>query len=367
MARTSKSVTTEKIAAAIAAGLSFINLVEPVIPFWFRLLCALALIALVVDLCLRSSRVRGYLPSQIGRVLLSAVVAAIIVGLLWYPLRQQYAEDHAYPSIVFILGAPLGESTSPQWIMLEHHFGPTPAYNCDISFHDRDRESVEGGGSLDYPMFPPVGVAGDSTRNLHDNEADPGIGAGAKSFNWIPLYPDSQHYAIAISCRSGEFIEQWEVERINGLLTTSVGVRRVKRFTDRNPDQKDVVFACSDPEFKAKPLATQMPTSPPPKIPPPTLPPNRFPLPPVAFFGKDGLGVFGAFPWQYNSCWNFLEGHYGDLQLPLEIPSQPIALSVVIYGLLVLVFPVYCFLAFNVISFEKVKDEKGRVSRKRRS
>jgi hypothetical protein len=358
-AKTKFRVTTEEMFAAIVAVFTFLNWMVPVISFWWRFGFAVIFLGLVVDLCLRSNRFRDYVPSKFGRFFLSVAAIVAIFVMLWTPLRKQYAEENSSPSIVFVIGAPLGASYSPVWAMFREHYGPGPAYNCDVVFNDRDRENVKEEWEKSYPNtpLPPIGDAEKSF--VHETEVDPGFSATMENFRWMPLYPDSQHYVVQISCRSGQFLEAWEVERINGMLYTNIAVRRVERELDRDPGLKEIVFGCRDPEFSPnQQLATQLPAAVSPPIPPFTL--QRFELPPVAFFdGHGGVNVFASFPWKPQSCWQLLSEHAGDLYLPLEIPRNPLSTPVVIYGVLVLVLPSYGFLAFWIMGFDKDRDEEA--------
>jgi hypothetical protein len=183
------------------------------------------------------------------------------------------------PSLVFVIGVPLGDNKSPEWIMMVNHYGPTPAYNCQVHFHDKDRKNIEHEWLVKHPQtpFPPPGLAGQSQLHLHIPEADPpGL---ATSFRWTPLDPDRQHYSVSINCRDGIFEENWEVTRVNGILRTRISVEHGPHWKEKNPNSDPVVFACSDPEFVPTPLALEIPTQKLQAIHPGWKPNHKFELP----------------------------------------------------------------------------------------
>jgi hypothetical protein len=70
-----------------------------------------------------------------------AVVVAIGLGICWAIL--EFERPIVVPSLVFVFGAPLGSNDSPVWIMMLKHYGPNPAYNCNVEFYDQDRKNIE--------------------------------------------------------------------------------------------------------------------------------------------------------------------------------------------------------------------------------
>lgn len=167
----------------------------------------------------------------------------------------------AKPSLVFVVGVPLGDNRSPDWLMMVKHYGPEPAYNCHVNFYDKDRKNIEHDWLVKHPQepYPPAGLVSKSQLQLHIPEADPPGLAG--SFRWTPLDPDRQHYSISISCRAGIFEENWEVTRVNGVLRTKISIEHGPLWKEKNPDSETLVFSCSDPEFVPMPLLTEVPAA----------------------------------------------------------------------------------------------------------
>ena len=146
-----KSIAAEKIVTFVTGVIAFVNEVLPVIAFWWRFLCLAIFVVLLMDLCLRSERVRIHLPSPPGRLFLSLLVFVVVVAGFWNPMRKQYMQEHLPPNLPFIFGAPLGENDSPIWYMLVEHYGPNPAYNCEISFWDVNRKNIEHDWLVSHP------------------------------------------------------------------------------------------------------------------------------------------------------------------------------------------------------------------------
>jgi hypothetical protein len=188
-----------------------------------------------------------------------AIAAAIAIGTWWVVLEFTRAKE--LPSFVFVFGAPLGDNDSSVWIMMLKHYGPNPAYNCDIEFFDADRKNIEHQWLIQHPSspFPPPGLAGTSQMHLHVPEAGP-LGS-ISSFQWTPLDPDRQHYTVSISCRDGVFVENWEVTRVDGVLRTKITIEHGPQWIEENPKLDRVVFACADPEFSITPLASAIPVA----------------------------------------------------------------------------------------------------------
>jgi hypothetical protein len=186
------------------------------------------------------------------------------------------------PSLVFVFGAPPGDNDSPVWVMMLKHYGPNPAFNCDIEFFDADRKNIERQWLLQHPgsSFPPPGLAGKSQERFRVPEAGP-LGS-IESFQWTPLDPDRQHYTASISCRDGVFVENWEVTRVNGVLRTRIKIEHGPQWIEKNPKLDPVVFACTDPEFSTTPLASTLPVAKPQPINPAWKPNHRFEFPVVS-------------------------------------------------------------------------------------
>ncbi len=111
--------------------------------------------------------------------------------LVW--AKPEFKRPKEVPSFVFVFGAPLGDNDSPVWVMMLKHYGPNPAYNCDIEFFDADRKNIERQWLLQHPgsSFPPPGLAGKSQERLRIPEAGP-LGS-IESFQWTPPDLDRQH------------------------------------------------------------------------------------------------------------------------------------------------------------------------------
>jgi len=227
----------------------------------------------------------------------------------------------ATPSLVFVFGAPLGDNDSASWIMLLKHYGPGPAYNCDIGFYDNDRKNIEHQWLVEHPNspFPPPGVAGESQKRIYVAEAGPEGSAG--SFMWNPLNPNSQHYTVSISCREGVFVEKWEVTRVNGILRSTITIEHGPQWIEKNPNLERVVFRFEDPEFIKTPLATELPKAYIGKVVHPGWKPNhRFEVPAAIIDPNGNIQVISAVKSPDGTditdfgCWNILTRHFGDRQ-----------------------------------------------------
>jgi hypothetical protein len=214
-----------------------------------------------------------------------AFLVAIGLGIWWVVLEVRRPKE--LPSFVFVFGAPLGDNAAPNWIMMLTHYGPNPAYNCNIEFFDRDRKNIEHQWLVQHPdsPFPPPGLAGKSQVGVHVSEAGPQGSIG--NFQWTPLDPGRQHYAASISCRDGVFTENWEVTRVNGVLRTKITIERGPQWLEENPRLDRVVFTCSDPEFSSTPLASALPVAERKPIHPGWKPNHRFEFP-VAIIDPNG-------------------------------------------------------------------------------
>src|SRR5574340_1824163 len=96
-----------------------------------------------------------------------ALAAAILLCILWCIL--EFKRPKQLPSFIFVFGAPLGDNNSSIWVMLLKHFGPNPAYNCDIQFFDQDRKNIEHEWLVRHPHspYPPPELAGKSQERFH--------------------------------------------------------------------------------------------------------------------------------------------------------------------------------------------------------
>jgi len=223
------------------------------------------------------------------------------------------------PSFLFVFGVPLGDNDSGEWLMMLRHYGPNPAFNCDITLYDRDRKNIEHEWLVKHPNspYPPPGLAGESQKRIHVTEAGPEGSAG--SFVWHPLDPNRQHYTVSISCRDGVFEEKWEVTRVNGILRSSITVERGQQWIQKNPHLSPLVFRYEDPEFVRTALATEMPKETKGKVVHPGWKPRyRFEVP-LAIIDPNGnvqviSGVKlpdGSTQTDFGS-WNLLTKHLGD-------------------------------------------------------
>jgi hypothetical protein len=217
------------------------------------------------------------------------------------------------PNFVYIVGLPLGDNGSPEWIMSLKHYGPSSAHNCKVSFYDKDRKNIEHEWLVKHPHipFPPPGIAGQSHLHLDVQEVDPH--GSATHFRWTPLNPDRQHYDVSISCRDGVFVEKWEVTRVDGVLRTRMSIEHGPSWKERNPTLDPVIFHCADPEFVETPLASEAPSTKREPVHPGWKPNHRFELP-VAIIdpngnlqvagitGRDGKVSRGP------GCWQILTG-----------------------------------------------------------
>jgi hypothetical protein len=90
--------------------------------------------------------------------IVSRILATTLCGLVLGVAASAFgtwAISREHPvNLVFIFGGPLGDNDSTRWVMMERHFGPNPAFNCDLEFTD----------------------------------------LGSSSFDWDPLDPDNQSY-----------------------------------------------------------------------------------------------------------------------------------------------------------------------------
>jgi|HubBroStandDraft_2_1064218.scaffolds.fasta_scaffold17396_3 hypothetical protein len=183
-----------------------------------------------------------------------------IVPEVYKTVRVGARTPRETPSFLFVFGAPLGANDSAKWLMMLRHYGPNPAYNCDITFYDDDRKSIEHQWLVKHPHspYPPPGLAGGPQKRIHVAEANPEGSAG--TFIWNPLDPNRQHYTVSISCRDGVFEEKWEVTRVNGILRSSITVERGRQWIQKNAHLSPLIFRYEDPAFVRTALATEMPS-----------------------------------------------------------------------------------------------------------
>jgi len=191
--------------------------------------------------------------------------------------------------------------------MMLRHYGPNPAYNCDIAFYDRDRKNIEHEWLVRHPNspYPPPGLAGEE--------------GPAGSFVWHPLDPHRQHYTVSISCRDGVFEEKWDVTRVNGILRSSITVERGQQWIQKNPHLNPLEFRYEDPEFVGTTLATEMPKERKGKVVHPGWKPQyRFEVPAAIIDPNGNVQVVsgiklpdGNTQTEFGS-WNLLTKHLGD-------------------------------------------------------
>jgi hypothetical protein len=182
-----------------------------------------------------------------------------IVPEVYESIRTGVRAPRQIPSFLFVFGAPLGDNDSANWLMMLQHYGPNPAYNCDIVLYDRDRKNIEHEWLVRHPNspYPPRGLVGESQKHIRVAEAGPE--GSPEKFFWRPLDPDRQHYTVSISCRDGVFEEKWEVTRVNGFLRSSITVEHGQQWIQKNPDVSPLVFRYEDPQFVRVDLATEVP------------------------------------------------------------------------------------------------------------
>jgi hypothetical protein len=240
---------------------------------------------------------------------------------------EQSTVGSVSPTLLFVFGAPLGDNDSAQWIMMLKHYGPGPAYNCDVIFYDDDRKNIEHEWLVKHPEspYPPPGLAGESQKRMYIPEAGPEGSAG--SFNWNPVDPNSQHYTVAISCRDGVFLEKWEVTRVNGILRSAITIERGSQWMQKNPGKESVVFRYQDPEFVRTSLATEMPKVRKGKVVHPGWKPqHRFEVPAAIIDPNGNIQVVSGIKLPDGSTltdfgsWNILTRHFGDTRGSSEQP-----------------------------------------------
>lgn len=328
--------------AVLSGAITFLNWVLPVIPFWLRSTFAVIFVLIVLDLCLRSESVIHSLPSPHSRLFLSIFLFALILLFLWNPLRTQYMQEHLEPSTPFIFGGPLGENYSPTWVMMIRHYGPGPAYNCDVSFSDFGRKRIEHNWLLQHPNSPfvPLQLVGESQKVFpRVPEVDP-MGFFT-TFQWTPLDPNHQHYGAGMICRDGDFVEDWQIARVDGVLLTKIKVERYFPFTDR---KAETVFSCVDTSFpSADPIESQQVNEQgqAAQVNPGWKPNHVFTFPVVIFDSNYNMEELTI---KQPGCWKYLLKHYGDSRLPLTFSERE--WIGVAWVSVFLILPSYCLIAF---------------------
>jgi tetratricopeptide (TPR) repeat protein len=234
-------------------------------------------------------------------------------------IRPKPASPTQIPSLVFVFGVPVGDNDSASWAMILKHYGPNTAYSCDIGFYDDDRKNIEHEWLVAHPdvPYPPTGLAGESQKHVHVDEASPEGSIG--SFQWNPLDSDSQHYTVSISCRDGVFVEKWEVTRVDGILRSAVTIEHGPQWMKKNPNSSPVVFRYEDPEFIKTALATQVPKTRKGRVVNPAWKPShRFDVPAAIIDSNGNLQVISAIKLPDGNTltdfgsWNILTKHFGD-------------------------------------------------------
>lgn len=266
-------------------------------------------------------------PQKLGlflRIVTVSIAGVIYFALIGNQLLSQW-RNHSHEaekitpqvsglSFPFVLGGPLGDNDSPEWLMLVHQYGSSPAYNCDISFYDLDRKNIERLWLTRHSKssFPPSNLTGGPSQIRHlIAESDP-MGE-PYNFRWMPLDANRQHYSASITTRSGDFSEDWEVTRVEGILRTKLIVNQLVQKQGQSPKYEQV-FECSDQGFVAAPLVSKMPKVwPPPRINPGWKPNHTFDFPTLII---DPNGNIEALTMHSRnnmrlSCWSLLTTHSG--------------------------------------------------------
>ena len=347
----------EKVAGAIIGILSGCSVVAgglPVNTFWYRFAVLTLFAVFLIDISLRSTYARQRVPSFPGRICISIVMVASLVAIAWNPMRKLYMLENLGPSVAFVFGAPLGDNDSSSWVMAVGHYGPNPAYNCDLVFYDLARQRIQQQWINEHPgvLFPPQELVGASKKELpHIPELDPSPHIDGYSFNWDPIDPDNHHYRADINCRDGNFHEEWDVERLNGRLRTSVIIDADDEWLAQHPDTDRRLFTCADPQFSKDFLPIT-------SIPHrtgvyPGWQANHLYRPPVLIIAPDNslrsMGISNGM-----GCWDILNKHFGDPKLPFSFPSEStIYLAIIIYGFVIMVLTPYFFLADWWIRFSE--------------
>jgi hypothetical protein len=304
--------------AVIAVSVSFLlafaratNMVAPTASKIFFITANLILLRkLVICEELRGPESQRYPAAT--RSTIVAILLIIFVGVSYWEwgLVAPAPRPVVSASFPFILGAPLGDNDSPIWVMVMRHYGPGPAYNCDVSFWDSDRKNIEHDWLVKHPdsPFPPPGLArGDSQKTFHIPEADPLVAIG--NFQWTPLDKNYQHYTVSINCRDGVFEEVWAVSRVDGVLRTEIGIQRPASVVGKNSTQERSVYTCTDPEFYSVPPLSTLPDASSQKVNPGWKPNHSFSFPVAIMDPNKNIEVNVV---KEPGCWKCLVEHCPD-------------------------------------------------------
>lgn len=120
--------------------LGILSTIVPVITFGWRLLSLGVVLGAVIDLSLRSAQTRTLSP--IKRIVLSIGASALLIAMVWNPLRKQYSDEHLPPSFVYVVPGIWSPAPTPQMFMMIRHYGPESVYNVELIFDDLDRRKV---------------------------------------------------------------------------------------------------------------------------------------------------------------------------------------------------------------------------------
>ncbi len=234
------------------------------------------------------------------------------------PPMEKKAPIPQTPSLIFVIGVPLGDNDSPTWLMLLRHYGSNTVYSCQVDLIDDDRKNIEHQWLAKHPNSPflPAGMFPPSQTSIRVAEGGPE--GPLPNFTWKPLDPNRQHYTILISCRDGYFIQKWEVTRVNRILRTKISVEHGQQWIANNPTSSAVVFQCQDPEFVSTDLLTVVPQRVPRQPNPGWKPNHRFEVPAAIIDSNGNVQVlFGVqqpdgSTWTDFGCWNYISKHFGD-------------------------------------------------------
>ena len=207
------------------------------------------------------------------------------------------------PGVPFVIGAPLGENGSSEWVMFIKLYNSEPSYNCLITFEDMDRKNIE---RLHYNSQYSLSKS-DSQVEFSPTEID--SNRPAQIFRWSPLAPDSQHYQVNVTCRGKQFQEKWEVTRVDKILLTRITLEEVTF----NPSEKHKrIYECVDKNFYETPLLEDKPQKPLAAPADPRWKPNHAFELPVAIIGMNSNIYVANSARSKAGCWNALYRHLGD-------------------------------------------------------
>jgi hypothetical protein len=184
-------------------------------------------------------------------------------------------------SFPFIMGAPLGDNDSPEWMMVVRTYGPPSTYNCNVKFTD---------------------LAGGPTHFLHVNTI-PGPNLG---FAWKPVDLNQQHYVVEISCPDIAYKEDWEVGRVQGLLRTRITLTKVFLW-----DAPEPIYSCTDrvSSYSTDPVKLQDKYT---TVNPDWKPNHTFEFPTIIIPSRNNPGQFAYSVTVKNpGCWECLQWQCG--------------------------------------------------------